>query len=27
VDEPVSEELLRRIEDIPQVKRARAVRF
>jgi D-3-phosphoglycerate dehydrogenase len=27
VDEPVSDELLRRIEEIPQVKRARAVRF
>jgi D-3-phosphoglycerate dehydrogenase len=27
VDQPVSNELLRRIEDIPQVKRARAVRF
>src|SRR3712207_5193873 len=27
VDEPVSDELLRRIEEIPQVKRARAVHF
>jgi D-3-phosphoglycerate dehydrogenase len=27
VDEPVSDELLRKIEEIPQVKRARAVRF
>ena len=27
VDQPVSDELLRRIEEIPQVKRARAVRF
>ncbi len=27
VDEPVTDELLRRIEEIPQVKRARAVRF
>ena len=27
VDEPVSDELLRRVEAIPQVKRARAVRF
>jgi D-3-phosphoglycerate dehydrogenase / 2-oxoglutarate reductase len=27
VDDPVSPELLRRIEEIPQVKRARAVRF
>ena len=27
VDEPVTPDLLRRIEDIPQVKRARAVRF
>jgi D-3-phosphoglycerate dehydrogenase len=27
VDEPVPAELLNRIEEIPQVKRARAVRF
>ncbi len=27
VDQPVSDDLLRRIEEIPQVKRARAVRF
>ncbi|MBM6593041.1 phosphoglycerate dehydrogenase [Microvirga pudoricolor] len=27
VDEPVSDELLRKIEEIPQVKRARSVRF
>jgi D-3-phosphoglycerate dehydrogenase len=27
VDQPVSDELLRKIEEIPQVKRARAVRF
>ena len=27
VDEAVTDELLRRIEDIPQVKRARSVRF
>ena len=27
VDQPVSDELLRLIEEIPQVKRARAVRF
>jgi D-3-phosphoglycerate dehydrogenase len=27
VDEPVTDDLLRRIEEIPQVKRARAVRF
>jgi D-3-phosphoglycerate dehydrogenase len=27
VDQPVTEELLQRIEEIPQVKRARAVRF
>lgn len=27
VDQPVSEELLRKIEEIPQVKRARSVRF
>jgi D-3-phosphoglycerate dehydrogenase len=27
VDQPVSDDLLRRIEEIPQVKRARAVHF